>query len=248
MKLIDIYGSTVTIDTIGTQTIIIEQIHEQEGNFVLTVKNNQSDACEKIHCFIDKFEEEAAKERSGGKSDSALKEYLEKYEEINKTEKNCDRYEYQTYKICNDASEWTKTQKEWKHIKSIRQVRVPIQKNRIGNDITPSKDKFLKRETKKSPVLATAEGAGKDIQCVAMISDWFLTAEELGNIKRMHWLIKNQLHHVLDDTFQKDHSPAKKSQNNLTLIRKYAYNILRLTMVKSEKAGIMTICGKGAEA
>lgn len=73
-----------------------------------------------------------------------------------------------------------------------------------------------------------------------MISDRFLTAEELGGIKRMHWSIENRLHHVLDDTFREDRSPARKSRNNLALIRKYAYNILRLAMLATEKTGIMT--------
>lgn len=243
LKLINIHGSTVTIDAIGTQTAIMEQIHEQGGNFVLTVKNNQPEAREEIHCFMDKLEVEAAKERNGGKAESILKEYLEKYEEVSKTERNRDRYEYRTYKICNDAAELTKSQKEWRHVKSlgqIRQVRIPVEKDREGNDITPSKEAFLKEGSRRLPAPAAAEGVGKDIQCVAMVSDKILTAEELGSIKRMHWSIENRLHHVLDDTFREDRSPAKKSRNNLALIRKYAYNILRLAMLKTEKAEIMT--------
>lgn len=38
LKLLDIKGSVITMDAIGTQTAIMEQIHEQEGHFVLTVK------------------------------------------------------------------------------------------------------------------------------------------------------------------------------------------------------------------
>ena len=41
LKLLDIRGSVITIDAIGTQTAIMEQIHEQEGHFVFTVKKNQ---------------------------------------------------------------------------------------------------------------------------------------------------------------------------------------------------------------
>lgn len=243
LKLMDIRGSTVTIDAIGTQTAIMEQIHEQGGNFVLTVKRNQADACEEIHSFMDRLEQEALKEKNGGRADSAVKGYLEKYEEVSRTEKNRDRYEYRTYKVCNDASELTKGQKEWRHVKSIgqvRQVRVPVEKDNQGNDITPSREEFLKNGSRRSPLPSAAEGAGKDIQCTAMISDRFLTAEELGSIKRMHWSIENRLHHVLDDTFREDRSPAKKSRNNLALIRKYAYNILRLAMLATEKTCIMT--------
>lgn len=67
-----------------------------------------------------------------------------------------------------------------------------------------------------------------------------MTAEELGSIKRMYWSIENRLHHVLDDTFRENRSSAKKFRNNLTLIRKYAYNILRLAMYETGLINIMT--------
>lgn len=154
LNLLDISGSIITIDAIGTQTAIMEQIHEQEGHFVLTVKKNQPEAYEEIHTFMDKLEAEAAKKKKG-------------------------------------------------------EIPEPV-------------------------------GAGKDIPCTALISDLILTAEELGSIKRMHWSIENRLHHVLDDTFREDRSPAKKSRNNLALIRKYAYNILRLAMHETGITNIMT--------
>ena len=44
LKLLDIKGSTVTTDAIGTQTQIMEQILSQEGHFVLMVKKNQPHA------------------------------------------------------------------------------------------------------------------------------------------------------------------------------------------------------------
>ncbi|NBJ99904.1 transposase family protein [bacterium 1xD8-48] len=41
MKLLDIKGSTVTTDAVGTQTQIMEQIFSQEGHILLMVKKNQ---------------------------------------------------------------------------------------------------------------------------------------------------------------------------------------------------------------
>lgn len=209
LNLLDISGSIITIDAIGTQTAIMEQIHEQEGHFVLTVKKNQPEA----------------------------------YEEISQKEKNRNRNEYRTCQICKDASNLTKSQKEWAHVQSIgriRQVRVPVEKDSQGNDVTPSREAFMKKGSKRVPAPSAEEGAGKDIPCTALISDLILTAEELGSIKRMHWSIENRLHHVLDDTFREDRSPAKKSRNNLALIRKYAYNILRLAMHETGITNIMT--------
>ena len=52
--------------------------------------------------------------------------------------------------------------------------------------------------------------------------------------------MENCVHHVLDDSFREDRSPAKKSKNNLALLRKFAYNILRLAMRSGECSQIMT--------
>ena len=241
LKLLDIRGSVITIDAIGTQTAIMEQIHEQEGHFVLTVKKNQPDAYEEIHTFLDQLEEEAEKKGKSETPDPVMQEYLGKYEEISQMEKNRDRNEYRTYQICNDTSNLMK--KEWTHVQSIgrvKQVRIPVEKDSQGNDITPTKEEFLKKGSRRVPVPSAEEGIGKDIQCTALISDLILTAEELGSIKRMHWSIENRLHHVLDDTFREDRSPAKKSRNNLSLIRKFAYNILRLAMYETGLTNIMT--------
>ena len=45
---------------------------------------------------------------------------------------------------------------------------------------------------------------------------------------------------MLDDSFREDRSPAKKSRNSLALIRKFAYNILRVAMLSGECSEIMT--------
>ena len=243
LKLLDIKGSVITMDAIGTQTAIMEQIHEQEGHFVLTVKKNQPEAYEEIHRFMDQLEAEEAKTKTDEIPDAVIREYLEKYEETNRMEKNRDRNEYRVCQICNDASSLTKTQKEWRHVQSIgriKQIRIPIEKDSQGNDVTPTKEKFLEKGSRRVPAPSAEEGIGKDIQCTALISDLILTAEELGTIKRMHWSIENRLHHVLDDTFREDRSPSKKSRTNLSLIRKFAYNILRLAMYETGMTNIMT--------
>ena len=48
---------------VGTQTAIMEQIHEQGGHFVLTVKKNQPEAYEEIHTFMDKLGAEDLKRK-----------------------------------------------------------------------------------------------------------------------------------------------------------------------------------------
>ena len=120
LKLLDIRGSVVTIDAIGTQTVVMEKIHEQNGHFVLQVKKNQPEAYEEIHAFMDKMEEEGAKKKKGEVLNAEMRELIEKYEEISWVEKNRDRQEYRTCQICKDASNLSKSQKEWLHVRSIR--------------------------------------------------------------------------------------------------------------------------------
>ena len=70
----------------------------------------------------------------------------------------------------------------------------------------------------------------KSIQEIYYISDLELTGVEFGNYVRKHWTIENSLHWVLDNTFKEDRSTQKKdnSLENTALIRKVAYNIIRL--------------------
>lgn len=44
--------------------------------------------------------------------------------------------------------------------------------------------------------------------------------------------LRSRLHHVMDDTFWENWSPAKGSKNNLALIRKYEVNILKLALIQ----------------
>ena len=155
----------------------------------------------------------------------------EKYEEVIQQERNRDRQEYRFYSVCTECGLLTKTQKEWPFVKTVgfsRQIRIPVERDEQGNDITPDTKTFLEKGSRRSPKPVQDEEMGRDLQKTGMISDMELGAEELGRIKRELWSVENRLHHVLDDTFREDRSPAKKSKNNLALIRKFAYNILRI--------------------
>lgn len=45
---------------------------------------------------------------------------------------------------------------------------------------------------------------------------------------------------MLDESFREDRTPAKKSKNNLALIRKFAYNILKIAMLHKACSQVMT--------
>ena len=61
-----------------------------------------------------------------------------------------------------------------------------------------------------------------------------MSAKETLETKRNHWKIENSLHHVLDDLFREDRSSARKSKNNLAVIRKIAYNLLRIAILREK--------------
>lgn len=100
-----------------------------------------------MYVCMDKMEEEAAKKKTGEVLNLEMRELMEKYEEISWMEKNRDRKEYRTCQICKDATNLSKSQKEWLHVRSIgriRQVRIPSEKDSQGNDVTPTIESVLR--------------------------------------------------------------------------------------------------------
>jgi predicted transposase YbfD/YdcC len=243
LKYLEIAGNTVTIDAIGTQTQIMRQIVEQKGHFVLTVKRNQPMAYDEIMECFKCMSQDREKMKADPKHKPRLPEMQEKYDEVYRQEKNRERYEHRWYRVCNYPGILTRSTEDWPFIETvgqIKQVRIPIEKDEKGNDITPDLKTFQEKGSKRKPKPTPGDGEGESIQEIGIISDMKLTAEEMGKIKRNHWTIENRTHHVLDDTFREDRSPAGKSKNNLALIRKFSYNILRIAMLREAGTGIMT--------
>ena len=112
LKLLDIKGSTVTTDAIGTQTQIMEQILSQEGHFVLMAKKNQPQSYDEIVGYFDEMSEDHKKMGEDSSYRPRHPEMQEKYEEISCPERNRDRQEYRWYSVCTECGLLTKTQKE----------------------------------------------------------------------------------------------------------------------------------------
>ena len=231
LSYFEIEGSTVTADALNTQTNVMEQIIRQGGHFVMMVKRNQPNSYEEIMEQFKAMEEDRKQKEKNPAYQTKYPEYIEKYDEGEYSERNRDRHEYREYRIINDASFVTKTKKEWPFLKSVgyvEQTRILVVRDEAGNDVTPSKEKFREEGSPRQPMPGRGDKEKDDIQIVGIISDREMSAEEMGKCKRDHWSVENRLHHVLDDTFREDRSPAKGSKNNLALIRKFALNILRL--------------------
>jgi len=87
---------------------------------------------------------------------------------------------------------------------------------------------------KRSAIVYDAEGnvakGTESIQSVYYISDRVLEVEEFACLVRDHWKVEDSLHWVLDNTFREDRSTSRKGYavENISLMRKVAYNIIRI--------------------
>ena len=235
LSYLDICESTITADALNTQTSVMEGIISQGGHFALMVKRNQANSYEEIVTQFKAMEEEQEHKKKNASYQTMYPEYVEKYDTVTYSEKNRERYEYRDYRIINDASFVSKTKKQWPFLKSVgyvEQIRILVVRDKDGNDITPSREQFMRGGSPRQPKPEKGDQEKDDIQIVGIVSDREMSAEEMGKCKRNHWSVENRLHHVLDDTFREDRSPAKGSKNNLALIRKFALNILRLAQIQ----------------
>jgi len=229
---IDVEGSIVTIDAIGTQTTIMKELERRNAGFLLQVKKNQPQMYEDIIGFFNEIESEKKEKKENPSYIPSLQESMEKCSRYQTAEKNRERYEYRDYMACSDVSCLSKGE-EMPYIKTVaisNQTRIMTVKDALGTDITPDLKTFLAEGSAKQPRPEQGDSITDSIQVAGMVSNRILNAEEIGTLKREHWVIENGLHHVLDDAFREDRSPAKGSKNNLALIRKIAYNIIRYAL------------------
>lgn len=114
LKTLDIKGQIITIDAMGTQTKIVEQIAKQKGEYVLAVKGNQPT----LHTdIIDYFTDESLLEsvkRSGNYKRT-----------VEKARGQIEKWEY--YQT-NDI-QWMSTKSDWEKLCSIGMVEKTIDKD-----------------------------------------------------------------------------------------------------------------------
>lgn len=236
LELLNLTESVVTIDAAGTTKPIIDVIKNKGGHFLLTVKKGNPLTYQELADTFETLEKEAQKEKEDKRYRSPNQEMLMTYERCDRKEKNRGRIEHRTMHICKNTSSITMAA-DIPCIKTIgwlRQVRIPIEKDLEGNDITPDEKTFLEKGTIRKPKIAVGDDLTDDVHLVGIISDIEIGAEDALKQKRAHWKIENTLHHVLDDTFREDRSSARKSKNNLALIRKFAFNILKIACIHDD--------------
>lgn len=237
LEMLGMSGNTFTIDAIGTNHEIITQILDNNGHIVFQVKKNNPILYEEIMSAFETFRKE--NQLPDDEKSKAVLPFLKAYEIERSQEKNRERIEHRTMEVCQNSAFLESTNSAYKEliprlgtIGCCTQIRVPIEKDKEGNNITVSKAEFLKNGSKRKPKPVRGDGIQDDIQCIGVLADEIMSAKEMAAFKRAHWKIENGLHHVLDDDFREDRSTATKGSVNLSLIRKFAYNILRIAILK----------------
>ncbi len=109
LELIDVKGSTVTIDAMGCQTDIAEKIRKEKGHYVLAVKENHKTLYHDIKDYFEGLEQGDIRE---------LPDDVWKTEE----ERKHGRIEQREVSSVTDIG-WLEGKKNWKDLKTIIQYR-----------------------------------------------------------------------------------------------------------------------------
>ena len=236
LKLLNIQESLVTIDAIGTVQSVIDTINEKEADYLLTVKKGNPLTYQETKEMFAELGKENERITAHPGQTVTYEKQMDSYDVFKTIEKNRSRMEYRTMQICHNTDLITicKKQKEIKTVGWLEQIRIPMEKDKDGNDITPAYEDFIKNGTVRRPRITTGDDLTDDIHQVGLISSREMSAQETLKIKRNHWKIENSLHYVLDGLFREDRSSARKSKNNLAVIRKIAYNLLRIAILREK--------------
>ena len=201
LKLLDIEGCIITIDAIGTQEKIMNQIKEQKGEFVLPLKENQR----------------------GSYSEAAL--FFENAITKNDIENILSNPAYENtfeYTSINGEPLEVHVQREKAHGRKAERIYIKTQ------DVAWMTDKKFKHVTNLVMVITLTTVHDNSVKYY--VSSLDLPVKELAKIIRNHWQIENNLHWVLDMYFYEDLSRTRKDNalENLSLLRKLIYNIIKL--------------------
>jgi len=188
LALLDLHEATVTIDAIGCQTAIAQQIVEQGGDYVLAVKDNQPGLARALRADLD----DLIREKFQGVSHDY-------YESV-----TGDHGRIETRRV------WTTAQIDWlgeerRRWPGLRSVAVVESQRQVAAPGETCERRYY---------ISSLDGRD---------------AARIATAIRSHWGIENQLHYVLDVSFNEDQCRVRKSHGaeNFSRIRRVALNLLR---------------------
>ena len=235
LDVLDIEGSLLLADAMATDAIIMEHINGKGGSFFFQVKKNNPETYAQLMTQMGILEQENKAMKEKGKCDPAYREPMETFSLAKTVERNRERHEYRFCCTTNDVSLLDRSQTDLPFLKTIgktTQVRIPIERDNDGNNVTPSLKDFMNGGSKKKPAPTEGDGMEDDISRVGIVSNAVFDSETSMAAKRLYWTIENSTHYVLDNILREDRCTAKKSRENFALIRRIAYNVLRIIQIR----------------
>jgi predicted transposase YbfD/YdcC len=205
LAMVDLKDSTVTIDALGCQREVAEQIVTAQGDYVLCVKKNQPALLAKVQPLLDE----------------AILEKMEGWRGSRSQQTNGGHGRIETRRVwCTSEVEHLGAGllEQWPGLKAIAAV------ERVRQ--------------------VTGKPASTERHYYILSNDT-LTAARVGQIIRGHWGIENGLHHVLDVSFDEDHSRVRKGHGaeNLSRLRRLSANLLKRNADKRSIKGQRKRCG-----
>ena len=231
LHLLDIRGATVTIDALGCQREIAEQIREQKADYILNVKDNQPKLHEEVRRHLLAVRDAALPVAdaavSASTAASAAQERRRRNGEVRQTapstsaatpalhtrteEHGHGRHEVREVWVSHNVASCPEAT-GWPEVESL----VLIERRRTIGDVTECMSHCYISSVKK-------------LDAVAALT-----------FVRNHWSVENILHWTLDVAFREDqsriHSP--NGAQNFALVRRIALNALKRE--KTLKHGIRT--------
>ncbi|MES2595254.1 MAG: ISAs1 family transposase [Verrucomicrobiota bacterium] len=127
LAALELRGATVTIDAIGTQAAIAEQIHEAGADYVLALKANQKNALAAVQAaFGDAVQEEVQPGQPPLASSPVPG--ARHHESLELSHGRCERREYQ---LLGNLESFAKSWK-WAGLQAVGKVRREVQRGREG--------------------------------------------------------------------------------------------------------------------
>jgi predicted transposase YbfD/YdcC len=126
LKILDLEGCVVTIDAMGCQTDIVQEIAEQEADYVIALKGNQGTLHQEVKQYFDwaahhNFQDIA-------------------YETCRTLEKDHGRIEERRCWVTQDIA-WLEQKEEWKNLKSV--IMVEAVREVLGQEKTAERRYFI---------------------------------------------------------------------------------------------------------
>lgn len=205
LRLLDLRGAIVTADALHCQKALATQVREQEGDYVLCVKDNQPHLRQDIAACL---------EYQGTQRMPSRRLEVVQTKEISHGRREVRKCTC-LFLEANDP-DWADVQEQWPGLRCLI---------------------AMQRQRKAGPQART--------ETHYYLSSLATSAEHVASVIRQHWLIENQVHHVLDVSFAEDDSRVRRDHapTNLATVRHIALNLLRRETSEHSIKGKRKIAG-----